>query len=441
MNINDDSNILKRLADVKRLYRYYGESSVKQIRFSCAYLFRIKVDGRYFLVRDEQRRNHFQPVGGVYKYLDKNILNIFNAEQCRKFRYTSDLDDDLRILVPRRNAQKFYKWYNRQTDRETIKNLYREFKEEIIERIVMSPQEISAFKKIKYEYRGENIVASTYKNEIGEKTLQLHFADIVELLPTEKQLNAFRSLQKRDSLIYYFATEAEILKANESTNFIQSDNLSISNHSYKILSSEEKNLKIVKNKKGVYTAFNEESEFKGVLEKLNEYQSKLKVCYENKPFIFISYNSVDKLAVFATCVSPPINKENIWIDKKNVTENWKDNVEAILSNTNCKLSVIFINEDYLKRSSACLDEAKIIVEKEIPHIIYLLNLNIADVTDLIKKWISNDFADKTRLKIFKKLFSYNDDTGHIDNSVVEIIDYLPIDHTHFLNFINKKFHT
>lgn len=86
MNINDDSNILKRLADVKRLYRYYGESSVKQIRFSCAYLFRIKVDGRYFLVRDEQRRNHFQPVGGVYKYLDKNILNIFNAEQCRKFR-------------------------------------------------------------------------------------------------------------------------------------------------------------------------------------------------------------------------------------------------------------------------------------------------------------------------------------------------------------------
>ena len=83
----------------------------------------------------------------------------------------------------------------------------------------------------------------------------------------------------------------------------------------------------------------------------------------------------------------------------------------------------------------CLYEAKLIIEHKIPHIIYLIGLSSTDVTDLIKKWISNDFADKERLKVFKKLFSYNDNTGHIDNSIVEITDYSPIDHTHFLNFL------
>lgn len=440
MNKTNDAKNIKRFSDVKHLYAYYGERCVRQIRFSCAYLFRIKIDGRYFLVRDEQRRNQFQPVGGVYKYFDKDILNKFNAEQCRKFRYTSDLDDDLRVVVPRKNAQNFYKWYLKQIGRETIKNLYREFKEEIIDRIDMSSKDVAVFKEIKYRYCGENIVASTYLNSEGENALQLHFADIVELIPTNEQLNVFRSLQKKTSTIYYFATEQEIIEEKETQISKTADHLKVAGHSYKILSCMEDNLAVVKNKKGEYTATaTSQSDIIGVSEIINEYQSKLKVCDESKPLIFVSYNSVDKQSVFEICTSHPINRENIWIDRKNVAENWRENVASILNNSNCKLSIIFINEDYLTRSSACLDEANIIVKNGIPHIIYLLNLNITDVTDLIKKWISNDFADKTRLRIFKNLFSYNDNTGHIDNSVVEVADYLPVDHSHFNNFISLKF--
>lgn len=423
--------------DVKRIRCDYGESCIQHIRFSCAYLFRIKVDGRYFLVRDEQRRNQFQPVGGVYKYKDKSLLNKLNAEQCRKFRYTSDLDDDLRIVIPRKYAQKFYRWYKRQDDRETIKDLYREFKEEIIDRIEMTTQEILAFKEIVYRYCGESITASTCEIN-NEKSLQLHLADIVELIPTDEQLKVFRSLQNKNSNIYYFATEDEIIKAMNNINYHPSYDSNISNHSYKILISKEKDLKIVKKKEGVYTASNIDPDYKGPLEIINKYSSLLNNCDYNKPFVFISYNSVDKLKVFQNCTVPPISESNIWIDKKNVTENWKDNVGKILSNNNCKLSIIFINDDYLTRSSACLDEAEIIVNRNIPHIIYLMNIKSSDITDLIQKWVSNDYADKNRLKIFKKLFSYDDNTGHIDNTVIEVADYLPIDHTYLNNFLSKS---
>ena len=84
--------------------------NAKQIRVSCAYLFRIKVDGEYFLTRDEQGRGTFQPVGGVYKYLDESMLERFDAQQCTRFGYTSDLDSDLRLIVPKSRLKRFVKW-------------------------------------------------------------------------------------------------------------------------------------------------------------------------------------------------------------------------------------------------------------------------------------------------------------------------------------------
>ena len=218
-----------------------------------------------------------------------------------------------------------------------------------------------------------------------------------------------------------------------------SDALGISGHSYKILPSEEKKLSYDNKKRGDYYAnSNDSSPVIGIAEKIEAYQTKLNECNKNKPLIFISYNSVDKKTVFEICINHPFSHTNFWIDKKNVADNWRKDVGEILKNNNCKLSVIFINEDYLRRSSACLDEAKMIVENKIPHIIYLIELSPTDISDLIKKWIFNDYADKERLKIFKQLFSYDDNTGHIDNTIVELTDYSPIDHTHFNNFIKEN---
>ena len=274
----EDIQQIKHFSKIKHLYPYYGESCIRNIRFSCAYLFRIKIDGQYFLVRDEQRRNQFQPVGGVYKYTDPTILKQFDAEQCRKFRYSSDLDDDLRIIVPRNKVFAFYKWYTKQTGRENIKNLYREFKEEIIDRIPeLTHENIESFKTIHYKYCGENIVSSTYKTANGEKALQIHMADIVELIPTQPQLHAFRSLKKyNNSPIFYFATEDEIIAAKENKTAYTTDALGISGHSYKILPSEENKLSYNHKKRGDYHAdFNASSPIIGIAEKIEAYQSKL----------------------------------------------------------------------------------------------------------------------------------------------------------------------
>ena len=101
--------------------------NAKKIRFSCAYLFRICINGKYFLVKDEQGRNTFQPVGGVYKYTDDSFFEKTHAVQCMRFGNDSDLDCDLRIIVPRGKVSKFFKWYKKEIGRETQKNLYREF--------------------------------------------------------------------------------------------------------------------------------------------------------------------------------------------------------------------------------------------------------------------------------------------------------------------------
>lgn len=40
------------------------------IRISFAYLFRIMIDGKYFLIKNARGTGKFQPVGGVYKMYD-----------------------------------------------------------------------------------------------------------------------------------------------------------------------------------------------------------------------------------------------------------------------------------------------------------------------------------------------------------------------------------
>src|SRR5690625_659748 len=57
----------------------------KEIRISCAYLFRIKYEDKYVLIQGN-RINQYQPVGGVYKYYDsfksiKESLEITDEQE------------------------------------------------------------------------------------------------------------------------------------------------------------------------------------------------------------------------------------------------------------------------------------------------------------------------------------------------------------------------
>lgn len=376
---------------------------VKRVRVSCAYLFRICVNGKYLLVQDEQGRNTFQPVGGVYKYTDENFLEKTHATQCMRFGTNTDLDCDLRIIVPRKRVPKFKRWFFSEKGRECQTNLYREFKEEILDRIdTIDP---AVFEQIEYRCCGTHIETS----RMGENDLQIRIADIVEFIPTPQQAKAFLALMQHESPIYHFATKEEIYEVGRvSGNQIQT----ISPHTYKILCEEEKRLKKNKHKGKYYKVKNEESVTQG-----KDIWPLIEKADIAKDFTFISYNSVSSKHVWNFCKdnTPPLN--NLWIDRKLVSENWIKDVEEALSSSTCKKAILFINKEYLIRSTACYREAQLIVENKVPHVIALIDIDDTYVLRIIDDWIHTDAADKDKLRLFKSLFHYDDDTGHFNGSV------------------------
>lgn len=100
----------------------------KEIRISCAYLFRIKHEDKYVLIKGN-RIDQYQPVGGVYKYYDsfksiKDSLDITDEQEPSFYE-----NKDLRIRIKGKNILKFLDWFDSKKNREVSVN--REFIEEI----------------------------------------------------------------------------------------------------------------------------------------------------------------------------------------------------------------------------------------------------------------------------------------------------------------------
>lgn len=376
---------------------------MQKIRFSCAYLFRICIDGKYFLVRDEQGRNTYQPVGGVYKYTDDSILEKTHAYQCMRFGTNEDLDCDLRLIVPRSHAGKFLWWYWSEKGRESQENLYREFQEEIIDRIdFIDP---AVFEQIEYRCCGSHMEVS----RMGENDLQIRLADVVELIPSPQQAKVFKDMMQRESSLYRFATKEDIYELGRTCgNQVQT----ISRHTYKILREEERKLKRNKHINKYYKV-----KAPAPLPQREETWPAIEKADTSKDFTFISYNSTNGKNVWDFCNdnTPPL--DNIWIDRKLVSENWQEDVRGALNCPTCNKAILFINKDYLLRSTACYEEAKMIIDNGIPHIVVLIDIDDAFVLSTINNWIHTDMADKNKLRLFKNLFHYDDDTGHANVSM------------------------
>ena len=102
------------------------------LRVSISYLFRIKIDDKYLLVRGE-RIPQYQPVGGVYKYSPDEVQDLFTKLDVREDK-VMPIDkhsrDDLRVRILGRNLFDFVKWFMLEQNRETTQQ--REFQEELV---------------------------------------------------------------------------------------------------------------------------------------------------------------------------------------------------------------------------------------------------------------------------------------------------------------------
>jgi hypothetical protein len=202
------------------------------IRISFAYLYRIKIDGRYFLVQNT-RTKKYQPVGGAYKFKieEANYLaEHIPVENDNRIPVDKITKRDYRLLVKSKYLRKFVKRFDKTPYRENINDLSREFFEEVFSTSILDKNE---FGDLSYKYCGRHMTNVEYGNVFNH--YELFLADVVEVRLTDNQEELFRNLIDKDSIKYQFATSDEIKSygVGYGTDKL-TDN--IANHTPKILS-------------------------------------------------------------------------------------------------------------------------------------------------------------------------------------------------------------
>lgn len=203
-----------------------------KIRISFAYLFRIKVDGKYFLVQNV-RTKKYQPVGGAYKLEPKEAQYLSEkipVEDDDRIPIDTTTRGDYRLYVKNKDLRRFIKRFDKTPYRENINNLSREFIEELFSTNILDKD---TFGDLIYKYCGRHITDVEYGDFF--ECYELLLADIIEVRLTDKQEELFRKLMEKTDNQYIFAKFNEIKTGGvkHGTNDLK-DN--IANHAPKILS-------------------------------------------------------------------------------------------------------------------------------------------------------------------------------------------------------------
>ena len=213
-----------------------------KIRISFAYLFRIKVDGKYFLVQNV-RTKKYQPVGGAYKLEPKEAQYLSEkipVEDDDRIPIDTTTRGDYRLYVKNKDLRRFIKRFDETPYRENINNLSREFIEELFTTNILDKD---TFGDLTYKYCGRHI---TQIEDTVFWPFEILLADIIEVRLTDEQENLLRGLMKKECKKYIFATSKDIrhLGVKIGTHEL-GDN--IANHTHKILTENSDTL-IYKNK-------------------------------------------------------------------------------------------------------------------------------------------------------------------------------------------------
>ncbi len=220
------------------------------IRISFAYLFRIKVNGKYLLVLNHRDFNKFQPVGGVYQCFDEEKQILKSRRYCVCDDDSMPIDEsskmDYRMRLPAGKLKKFVRRFEKTDKRECISNVSREFREELLASKILDD---TKFKKIKYRVCGRHCKEITYSNHF--RCYELILADIVEFIPDSIQEAELIKHQATTSKNYMWAVEQEIESLGiDKTKRIYTE--TITQHSYKILDTKTQELTKLKSSNEIY---------------------------------------------------------------------------------------------------------------------------------------------------------------------------------------------
>lgn len=159
------------------------------IRFSISYLYRIKVEGKYLLIKGKRVANQYQPVGGVYKRYRESFYALQGLDVTDDNNIPIDdiSVDDLRVKLPGKNVSAFLTWFNTELGREVSPS--REFHEELLQTGILSRKNFPYPSYIFLKRVQTSIRYSKYFN-----CKEILIADVFELKPNSEQLEELKRL-------------------------------------------------------------------------------------------------------------------------------------------------------------------------------------------------------------------------------------------------------
>lgn len=201
--------LLSVLKNIKNLF-FWFETQVllknKEIRISIAYLFRIKIDGKYLLVKNS-RRQYYQPVGGAFKTLPGSEL-IFEKLGIKPDRLIETekgiAKNDLRVFIKGLNVIEFIEWFKSKEDRET--SPWREFCEELISTHILPWKQ---FRFIDYKFKG-TIQTPILNLDSGDKGIFIY--EIYDLVINDDQKPVFEELIASGNTDKYIWADEYLIK-------------------------------------------------------------------------------------------------------------------------------------------------------------------------------------------------------------------------------------
>lgn len=178
--------------------RYFNQP----VRLSVSYLFRIKIDDQYLLIRGKRITNRYQPVGGVIKrYPESTEFFVkIGAQDDNMYPIDQSSRNDLRIRIRGIRMFSFMQWFDARKGRET--DAWREFYEELVAPGILSRD---TFGYIASRYVRRHVSPIKYSSHAQMK--ERFVAEIYELLPSQQQELELRLLMNEDSNNYLWANE------------------------------------------------------------------------------------------------------------------------------------------------------------------------------------------------------------------------------------------
>lgn len=176
----------------------------QRVRMSIAYLYRIKLEDKYMLIKGK-RFDSYIPVGGVYKFSPSALETLDKLKVLTDDLVPVDVasKNDLRVRVPGKNLIGFLRWFESGEARET--SPWREFWEELVQDGIVSS---AAFPWI-FERRIRRHFQPIRFSDFAQ-CMELQIADIYELQPTVEQANELEALRERGHPSILWANEEQI---------------------------------------------------------------------------------------------------------------------------------------------------------------------------------------------------------------------------------------